>query len=215
MQLSRLVLLAVFVIGVSGILTDSVFARRGGGFSSRRSYSPSRSSMSSRSGSWSNKRPWQSHKPKPKPRPKPRPDRSTSNEEAKKAFVQQHRDKYKQKPTPGEPAPAKRPSYIPSNTTVDGRQYDVTYNVGQGGYGYWNGGAPGLGTWMMYDALSDAAMVSMLMRQNDPYHAGVAHTQATSSAGAYRALMPILGLVILGIIIVWGYRSYTPAHGRL
>jgi hypothetical protein len=51
----------------------------------------------------------------------------------------------------------------------NGSSYDVVYNPSQRGYGYWNGGGPGLGTWMMYDALSDTIMLNSLMSKNNYY----------------------------------------------
>lgn len=65
--------------------------------------------------------------------------------------------------------PVKRPDYIPTNYTSGGKSYNIVYNQTSGGYGYWNGGGPGLGTWIMYDALSDMAMMNSLMARQNYY----------------------------------------------
>lgn len=64
--------------------------------------------------------------------------------------------------------PTTRPDYIPqSYKASDGRSYNITFN--NGGYGYWSGGGPGLGTWMMYDMMSDAIMMETMMHRNNYY----------------------------------------------
>jgi hypothetical protein len=65
--------------------------------------------------------------------------------------------------------PASRPSYIPSSTMVGGRSVNIVYNRGLGGYGYYN---PGLGTWMLFDALSDAATLDYAMSNRGYYWGG-------------------------------------------
>jgi hypothetical protein len=65
--------------------------------------------------------------------------------------------------------PAARPSYIPSSYSVGGRSVNVVYNAGLGGYGYLH---PILGTWILYDALSDAAMMDQAMSSRGYYYGG-------------------------------------------
>lgn len=65
--------------------------------------------------------------------------------------------------------PSVRPSHIPSSYTSNGKTYNITYNSSVGGYGYWNGGGPGLGTFMLYDAMSDAVMMNTLMSRDNYY----------------------------------------------
>lgn len=69
--------------------------------------------------------------------------------------------------------PASRPSYIPSRYRYNGRDVDIVYNPGMG-YGYWNGGGPGLGTFLLYDAISDAANAAMISNAmaNRGYYVG-------------------------------------------
>lgn len=56
--------------------------------------------------------------------------------------------------------PSARPNYIPQTTSVGGRTVNVVYNAGLGGYGYFD---PGLGHWVLYNALADAVMMNTLM----------------------------------------------------
>jgi hypothetical protein len=65
--------------------------------------------------------------------------------------------------------PAARPSYIPASTNIGGRSVNIVYNQGLGGYGYFH---PGLGTWMLFDALSDAATLDYAMSNRGYYWGG-------------------------------------------
>ncbi len=65
--------------------------------------------------------------------------------------------------------PSSRPSYIPRTTVVNGRTVNVVYNSGLGGYGYMD---PFLGRWVMYNALTDAAMVGVLMSNHGYWWGG-------------------------------------------
>ena len=82
---------------------------------------------------------------------------------AKTNFQQKHgkqyNSSYKQKP-------AKRPGHIPQNTTVNGRQYPVSYNRGYGGYGYMGSG----GSWVAYSVMRDMMMLSLLMDRHNYYY---------------------------------------------
>lgn len=62
--------------------------------------------------------------------------------------------------------PATRPDHIPQSTSVGGRTYPIEYNQRYGGYGYMGPS----GSWVMYDAMADAAMLSMLMSRNHYYY---------------------------------------------
>ena len=65
--------------------------------------------------------------------------------------------------------PVSRPTYIPSSTIVGGRSVNIVYDRGLGGYGYYN---PGLGTWLLYDALADSAMNDGIMYNRGYYWGG-------------------------------------------
>ena len=95
--------------------------------------------------------------------------------------------------------PATRPDYIPRTYSNSGTSYNVMYNRNSGGYGYWGGGGPGLGTWMMYDALSDVAMYSMLSNRHPTYAYSEtrlleAEAEALVSAGRADEAAELLGL---------------------
>ncbi len=62
--------------------------------------------------------------------------------------------------------PATRPAYIPATTMAGGRSVNIVYSPTLGGYGYFH---PGLGTWMLYDALADTAIANSLMAQHRYY----------------------------------------------
>lgn len=74
--------------------------------------------------------------------------------------------------------PAKRPDHIPQTTKgADGNTYNITYNQAGGGYGYTNS----LGAFILYDAISDAAMMSTMMNRQG-YYVGAPPVVATTSA---------------------------------
>jgi hypothetical protein len=96
--------------------------------------------------------------------------------------------------------PAKRPDYIPSNYTTGGKSYNIIYNPTVGGYGYWNGGGPGLGTWIMYDTLSDMAMMNTMMsRQN--YYVGEPVVASSSFFTVMAWIMGVIVVVIIGTVV--------------
>jgi len=82
---------------------------------------------------------------------KPRPEQI---QEFKAKNASKYTSEYKQEPKT-------RPEHIPQTYTSGGNSYNIVYNPGRG-YGYWSGG-PGLGTFMLYDAMSDAIMLNALM----------------------------------------------------
>lgn len=95
--------------------------------------------------------------------------------------------------------PTKRPDYIPSNYTSGGRSYNIVYNQNVGGYGYWSGGGPGLGTWMLYDTLSDMAMMNTMMARQNYY---VGQPVVTSSVGGFFTVLAwITGFVLIAILV--------------
>lgn len=100
--------------------------------------------------------------------------------------------------------PSQRPSHIPTTyADSSGTRRDVVYNQANGGYGYYSGGGPGLGTFMMYDALSDAAMMNTMMsRQN--YYVGPP-PQVGWSGG--KIFMVVLGSC-LGLFALIGFFAW-------
>ena len=94
--------------------------------------------------------------------------------------------------------PATRPTHIPMTTTVGGSNVNVSYNSQYGGYGYMH---PTLGTWMMYDMISDAAMMSTMMR-NDGYYVGQPSTVVYSDGGGIgRTLGIILSFLLFAAVL--------------
>jgi len=125
----------------------------------------------------------------------------SSKKDAQAAFKKENATKYTSTYTS---KPTTRPTHIPQSTSVGGRDYNVTYNVNHGGYGYTNS----LGAWVVYDAMSDAIMMNHLMSRNAAYAYGApVHHQPTrvvyrdsSSAGVICGTL--LGLLcVLGVIV--------------
>jgi hypothetical protein len=100
--------------------------------------------------------------------------------------------------------PSSRPEHIPSSYRGnDGRNYDVTYNQQGGGYGYWGGGGPGLGTFIMYDMMSDAIMMNAMMDKSN-YHVGPPPAQVThvhKSSGSGWGTFFLTAIIIGGISV--------------
>jgi len=82
--------------------------------------------------------------------------KSSAKADFKKKSASKYTSTYATKPTT-------RPSYIPNTYSTGGTSYNINYNSRYGGYGYMH-----LGTWMMYDMMSDAIMMDTMMR-NDGY----------------------------------------------
>ena len=184
------------------------------GSSSKKSKAKTSSSKSS--SKWSNKTKASSSRPKTKTETKKSKiskdnyKKAVQNgtafktkEAAAKDFKSKHASKYTNK---YEKEPTTRPNHIPQTTQHNGQQVNINYNQSQGGYGHWSGGSPGIGTWIMYDAMSDMVMMSILMNQNN-YHVGPAPTTQYQTTSAQTAVVqkesktPII-IVILGWIVV-------------
>jgi hypothetical protein len=94
--------------------------------------------------------------------------------------------------------PAARPSYIPASTFVGGRSVNIMYNAGLGGYGYYH---PTLGTWLLYDALADAAMSDNLM-YNRGYYWGGAPVYVSHGPRFFGLAFAVLVLFLIAAIAV-------------
>lgn len=112
---------------------------------------------------------------------------------AVKDFKTKNADKFPSKYTT---KPETRPAHIPEKTKdASGQSRDVVYDNSHGGYGYYSGGGPGLGTFIMYDMMSDAIMMNTMMsRQN--YYIG------DSPQLVYQESRSSVGLVFLFIIMI-------------
>jgi hypothetical protein len=93
--------------------------------------------------------------------------------------------------------PPIRPSYIPPNTYVGGRSVSILYNPALGGYGYIH---PLLGTWMLFDALSDAAVLDHAMSSRG-YYWGGAPVYVSHGPGFLGLALAFLALLIIASIV--------------
>lgn len=94
--------------------------------------------------------------------------------------------------------PSARPSYIPASTFVGGRSVNIMYNPTLGGYGYLH---PSLGTWILYDALADAAMSDNLM-YNRGYYWGGAPVYVSHGTRFFGLAFAVLVLFLIAAIAV-------------
>ena len=213
----RRTLAAAAIVLTLLLVADDAFARRGGGFSAGRSFS-SRGFSSSRGlssrrtvSAWGSSRARTGTTTRQSlsgtrgatARTNTRGvnqssyQRARSNgttfqtrQQAEKAFVGRNASQY---PSRYASQPGNRPSHIPQNTRIDGRNVNVTYNAGLGGYGYLH---PSLGTWVLYSAMADAAMLGVLMSSNHYYYG--------PRPGAYYGGRPSgfwTGLMVIAIIM--------------
>jgi len=190
-------LFVVLVALAVGLVNEDVFARGGSRSSgSRSSFRSSRSSSASRSrstakpskpsGSSWGKKSTKTAKPVSKADKAAYNKKMTAYNKAKasgktfstradamKDFKSKNAGKYTSKFSS---QPSKRPDYIPQSTSVGGKTYNVTYNSSYGGYGYMGPS----GAWIMYDAMADAAMMSVLMNRQG-YYVGGPPAMATGS----------------------------------
>jgi hypothetical protein len=101
----------------------------------------------------------------------------------------------KKYPTKFDSKPATRPDYIPQTTSVNGNTYNITYNQTHDGYGYMNA----LGTFVLYDMLSNQAFMNQQMRSY-----GYAYGPAPSSGvGAGVIIGVIVGIVVIGGVVIF------------
>jgi len=105
--------------------------------------------------------------------------------------------------------PPKRPEHIPSTYSSGGRSYNVVYDPIHRGYGYYGPG----GAWIMYDAMRDAAMMSVLMNHNG-YYVGspVAYGQpgtvyVDNGSHGWGVFWTILIIIVVGAVVVSIYKS--------
>jgi hypothetical protein len=98
--------------------------------------------------------------------------------------------------------PASRPSYIPQSKQFDGVERPITYNVNTGNYGYWNA----LGTFMVYDALTDAAH-----NHATTVHHTYGPAQASSGGSAIGTVLTVILFLAIGAgiigLIFWKFFS--------
>jgi hypothetical protein len=123
-------------------------------------------------------------------------------------FKSKYADKYPNKFTS---EPSTRPDYIPRTYSDGGSTYNIVYNNGFGGYGYYNA----LGVWMTYNIMTDAIMMNSLMHRHNYYYpsapyGGTAVVHTTSSGiGFFWGFMMIFGTMFLIFFIAWIIASKT------
>lgn len=189
MRFWKPILIAGLALVVTGIFSSDAYARRGGGSSSRSSSSSSSWGSSSRSSSQSRASMWGSSSrssqststglktsgtrtqtpvrsaadqklyDKAKSSGTAYSSKSAATDAFKSKYSKQYTSRYASKPTT-------RPDHIPSTTSVAGKTYNITYDQRRGGYGYMGPG----GSWVMYDAMADAAMLNLLMPRHYYYY---------------------------------------------
>ena len=223
-RIRRRVLAAAAVLLCLLLMADDAFARRGGGFSGGRSFSSrgfsSRSSVSawgsSRARTGATSRQSLSGTRGATARANTRGvsqasyQRARANgttfrtrQQAEQAFVSRNSSQY---PSRYASQPSSRPSHIPQSTRVDGRNVNVTYNAGLGGYGYLH---PTLGTWVLYSAMADAAMLSVLMANNHYYYgAAPGAYYGGRTSGFWTGLMVIAIILAVFFVMRAGSRRY-------
>jgi hypothetical protein len=84
----------------------------------------------------------------------------SSKSDALKSFKSKSASKY---PTKFSSQPSVRPSYVPQNITLKGKQHKISYR--NGGYGYYIGS-----TWLLYSVLNDDHKTEKLMAENGYYY---------------------------------------------
>lgn len=123
----------------------------------------------------------------------------TDQKSASSDFKNKYASKYTNK---FDKEPATRPSYIPQSTNVGGQNVNITYNSTHGGYGYMH---PTLGTWIMYDMMSDAVMMSSMMR-HEGYYVGAPPAVYGYPSGASIFFTTLI--IIVAVVVVIGI-SYS------
>jgi hypothetical protein len=233
MKFWKIILVAILAVGVTGILDNDAEARRGGGFSSSRSFSSSSRSTPSRStwggstrttpsrSTWGGSTRSSSSKSglsTSGSRTTSKPARSAADtalyEKAAKsntAYTSKanattaFKSKYAdQYKSKYDTKPATRPDHIPPKTTVGGKSYDISYNQQYGGYGYMGPS----GSWVMYNAMADAVMIDTLMRRNNYYYDRPGSVTYMDSGGGLRWMM-WLGLIVFGVIVLCAFFSWS------
>lgn len=205
-------LLLVVTFIFSTVIPEDAFARRGG-FGGGRSFRSSRSSSwgkstkqkawgSSKAGKMSSQRGMARN---PKSRPQSRADRALyekaktngtvfkNRADAGKSFASKHGSQYGSKYAT---KPATRPDHIPETTMVKGKPTPVSYNPSYGGYGYYGPG----GKWIIYSAMADMAMMSMLMNRHHYYYGAAPMRYGGSGGSMWSGVFIVFIIIFLAIM---------------
>ena len=215
MKMKTMLLAGLVALLSFAVITEDALARsRGGGSrSSSRSRTTSRpkstpTKTTQQKKSWGSKDKTTSSKATAKPKMTAAQQKSLetakkngtsfkSKTAAQDAFKTKYASTYTSKYTA---KPATRPAHIPQTTSVGGVSHPLSYNQSYGGYGYMGPS----GSWMMYDMMTDMAMMNMMMsRNNYVVHNPVQQQVQTSQVNAHhRVLKIVIPLLLLTVIIV-------------
>ena len=94
--------------------------------------------------------------------------------------------------------PSIRPSYIPGSAYVGGSNVNIMYNPGLGGYGYIH---PSLGTWMLFDALANTAMLDHAMSSRG-YYWGGAPVYVSHGPSFFGLAFGVLAFLLVAALVV-------------
>jgi len=119
------------------------------------------------------------------------PNRKAARSDFKKKNAGKYSSKYAKKPST-------RPSHIPRSTMVNGVSVNIGYNAGFGGYGYMSP----LGTWMMYDMMTDAIMMDRMMSQQGYFIANERGAVIAARGFAYYFYYSLMCLVVCIVVLV-------------
>jgi hypothetical protein len=92
--------------------------------------------------------------------------------------------------------PSVRPGYIPSSALIGSRSVNIVYNPALGGYGYLH---PTLGTWVLFDALANAATLDYAM-SNRGYYWGGAPVYLSHRPSFFGLAFAVLAILLIASI---------------
>lgn len=120
-----------------------------------------------------------------------------SREEAAVSFKQKYASEFK---STFDREPPVRPTYIPSTYTYStGHTTTVIYEPRYRGYGYWSGGGPNLGDFILYDMLADAAMSQRVYVQKG-YYVGPPPTYVSYWGDVFLVFLVLFICIILVVV---------------
>lgn len=125
-------------------------------------------------------------------------DKKSAMKDFKSKNATKYTSKYATKPTT-------RPAHVPSTYSYNGVNVNVNYHSSLGGYGYYSGGGPGLGTLIMYDMMLDNARCNRYMA-NQGYYVGTPMVYR-SSFGFGSPVLTFLFFVVIVVIVGVAVRS--------
>jgi len=117
-----------------------------------------------------------------------------SRADARKAFQAKHGEKFGSSYAT---KPNMRPDHIPQTTNVKGKNYPVTYSPQYGGYGYYGSS----GRWILYSAMADVTMMSMLMNRHHYYYGAPPVAYGGFGGSFFSGFLIIVIIIVLAILM--------------